>query len=229
MFARHASRAREPGARRGPRRARPAGRRERAHPDRPRPARPARPLADHDHGQGRPGPPARASRSRPGPWTRSPRSRTCPGGRSPTCGPRCPATATSPWPASSPAAGSCCGPPASPPTCPGRRRGRPRPSGAVRLGRARRADQRGPPRPRQLVRGPAVPVLGRDRRRRRRRAGRPAPAGQRPGGPARAGQRRPAASSTPGRCSPGAGGCGVPAAVRPPRQPGTDAIGRSTR
>src|SRR5262249_32407323 len=45
--------AREQGARRGPRRAVPARRGERADPDRPRPARPARPLADHDHGEGR--------------------------------------------------------------------------------------------------------------------------------------------------------------------------------
>jgi hypothetical protein len=45
----------DPGAQRG----RAAGRRERAHPDRPRPARPARPLADDDHGQSRACPPGR--------------------------------------------------------------------------------------------------------------------------------------------------------------------------
>ena len=44
-----------------------------------------------------------------GRWTRSPRSRICAAGRSPTSGPRCPATARSPWPVSSPAAVSCCG------------------------------------------------------------------------------------------------------------------------
>ncbi len=49
-----------------------------------------------------------------GRWTRSPRSRICAAGRSPTSGPRCPATARSPWPVSSPAAVSCCGSAGSP-------------------------------------------------------------------------------------------------------------------
>ena len=61
---------------RGPGRARPAGGRERADPDRPRPARPARPLADDDHGQGRARAAARRDRPRRGPAARSPRSRS---------------------------------------------------------------------------------------------------------------------------------------------------------
>ena len=86
---------------RGARRGRPAGGRERAQPHRPRPARPARSLAHHDHRQGRawPGgwPNAATPSARP---PRSPRSRSWPGGRWPTCGPRSPATARSRWPAS---------------------------------------------------------------------------------------------------------------------------------
>ena len=84
----------QPGARRGAGRAGPPRGRERAVPDRSRPARPARPLADDDHGQGRA---SRASLAKPiprGPSKRSPRSRIWPGGRSPTCGPRSPTTAT---------------------------------------------------------------------------------------------------------------------------------------
>jgi hypothetical protein len=54
----------------------------------------------------------------PGRWTRSARSRNSADGCSPRSGPRCPATARSPWPASWPAAGSCCGSPGSPLTCP---------------------------------------------------------------------------------------------------------------
>ena len=84
----------QPRARRGASGARPPRGRERTLPDRPRPARSARPLADDDHRQSRPRAPARRGRSAASARRRSPRSRRWPGSRWPTCGPPSATTAT---------------------------------------------------------------------------------------------------------------------------------------
>ena len=144
-------------ARGGADRARAPRRRERALPDRPGPSRPARSLADDDHGQGRPRAPARPNRSGPVPSG----DRRGRGARPPVARRRAgrgqPTTGTSRSRASSPPDASCFVPPGITADLPPRgRRRRPVPSGAVRLGRPRGSHQRRPPCPRQLVLGAAV-------------------------------------------------------------------------
>ena len=179
-------------------------------PHRARPARPARPLADDDHRQGRAGPPAGERASPSAPRRRSPRSSSSRGARSATSGPRWPGTARSRWPASWPPRARCCARPASTAELPG--------SvdvvdadavGAVRLGGARGRDQRRAALAgRTAARSPLGRALDRDhrrrprrrRRRRRQRADRPSRA--RRGGRRHAHRVRGDGCAAARRCAP---------------------------
>ena len=156
----------QPGARRGPCRAGPAGCGERADPDRPRLARPARPLADHDHGEGGAGAPARAGRSRGGggPDHRGRGTLPAGAGRRPGRGVRLPRG--HPGQRARPRPGAAAGLRDHRRPAHGHRRCRPSPPGAVWLGRAGGPDQRDPPRTGAFMPGTGIRLLRRDHRRR---------------------------------------------------------------
>ena len=191
---------------------RPARGRRGAGPDRPRPARHPRPLADRGGGQGRAGRAAARASTRSGPPPRSPRWRRWPGTRWPTCGaPRRGVPGGQPAAASWPAPGRRWPRRASRPTLPARGAGAAGGREAVRLGGPGGGDQRGPAQRGAALRGPgrtrtggdqsttvAAPVHGRTPR--RARAGRAC--GERAAAAGRAaltvGRRPTAPGSAPG-------------------------------